>query len=76
MTILLSPLICIFSNLACITALILLRIAIASTTKIDATPRLNAGAWMNLASQLRIMKPPAAPSHVLDPSKLILMNPP
>ena len=57
-------------------ALIPLRIIVASVTKIDDLPKLNAEAWMNFPSQSRMMNPPAAPCDDLDPSKLILMNPP
>ena len=42
----------------------------------NAAPRLNNAPWINLPSQLRIMKTYVAPSDVLDPSTLILMNPP
>jgi len=57
-------------------SLIPLRIAVASTIKIDDLLKLNAETWMNFPSQSWMMNPPAAPCDDLDPSKLILMNPP
>ena len=52
-----------------------LRIAVASDTKIEATPRLNAAAWIRWPIQSRITYPPATWWGVLDPSKLTLTNP-
>jgi len=75
MRILLSPSTWIFLNPACKATLIPFRMVVPSATKIDAAPRLNADALMNLPSQLRIMKPPTTPWDVLDPLKLILINP-
>jgi len=79
--VLLSPLVWISVNLACIASLIPLLIVVASTSKTNTAPRYNDDACTNLPSQLwRITKNesfnPATVCDDLDPSKLILMNPP
>jgi len=76
MRILLSHSMWILVKPACIAALIPFGIAVASAIKIDKAPKLNANSWINFPSQLRMMKPPAAPCDDFDQSKFILMNSP